>query len=223
MDPATLIGVLARVRRRRRRQHARGRQPDEPDHPARRCCWSSAPRSLSAWPARTMADAKLVDARPGQGLHQPRSRARAELVPELVTLADKARREGLLALEDYVADLEDPFLVKALTMAIDGTDPEELRDILEAEIQRQEVRGQAGREVLELGRRLRPDHRHRRHRHGPDPRARAALRAREARSPDRRRVRRHPVGRPVGQRRSSCPSAPGSPGSVSSRSPRWSS
>lgn len=58
----------------------------------------------------------------------------AKLVPELVTLADKARREGLLALEDYVNDLDDPFLVKALTMAIDGTDPDELRDILEAEV-----------------------------------------------------------------------------------------
>jgi chemotaxis protein MotA len=57
-----------------------------------------------------------------------------QLVPELVTLADKARREGLLALEDAVADLDDPFLVRALTLAIDGTDPEELRDILESEV-----------------------------------------------------------------------------------------
>jgi chemotaxis protein MotA len=59
----------------------------------------------------------------------------AKLVPQLVSLADKARREGLLALEDAVADLDDEFLAKALTMAIDGTDPEELRDILEAEVQ----------------------------------------------------------------------------------------
>lgn len=57
------------------------------------------------------------------------------LVPHLVAAADKARREGLLALEDTVAELDDPFLAKALTMAIDGTDPEELRDILEAEVQ----------------------------------------------------------------------------------------
>jgi chemotaxis protein MotA len=57
-----------------------------------------------------------------------------QLVPELVTLAEKARREGLLALEDAVADLDDPFLVRALTLAIDGTDPEELRDILESEV-----------------------------------------------------------------------------------------
>ncbi|UMG92966.1 flagellar FlbD family protein [Nocardioides sp. TF02-7] len=56
-----------------------------------------------------------------------------DLVPQVVELADKARREGLLALEDALTD-HDPFLVKGVTMAIDGTDPEEVREILEAEI-----------------------------------------------------------------------------------------
>jgi len=56
------------------------------------------------------------------------------VVPTLVSLADKARREGLLALEDALADVDDPFLTKGLTLAIDGTDPEEVRDILEAEV-----------------------------------------------------------------------------------------
>ncbi|GAA4377079.1 motility protein A [Nocardioides caricicola] len=81
----------------------------------------------------TMGDAKLAMQGMVKAFTSPAPSA-AQLVPELVTLADKARREGLLALEDYVADLDDPFLVKALTMAIDGTDPEELRDILEAEV-----------------------------------------------------------------------------------------
>ena len=56
------------------------------------------------------------------------------MVPVVVSLAERARREGLLALEDAVKDIEDPFLVKGVTMAIDGTDPEEVRDILEAEV-----------------------------------------------------------------------------------------
>jgi len=51
-----------------------------------------------------------------------------------VHLAEKARREGLLALEDELKDIEDPFLVRAVTFAIDGTDPEELREILESEV-----------------------------------------------------------------------------------------
>ena len=56
------------------------------------------------------------------------------LVPQVVGLAEKARREGLLALEDSIRDVEDDFLKRGVTMAIDGTDPEELRDILECEV-----------------------------------------------------------------------------------------
>ena len=56
------------------------------------------------------------------------------LVPQVVSLAERARREGLLALEDSLRDIDDPFLVKGVTMAIDGTDPEDVREILEAEL-----------------------------------------------------------------------------------------
>ncbi len=53
-----------------------------------------------------------------------------DVVESIVTLADKARREGLLALESAVRDVENPFLRDGLQGAIDGTDPEELADIL---------------------------------------------------------------------------------------------
>ncbi len=56
------------------------------------------------------------------------------VVPTVVKLAEKARREGLLALEDQLKDIDDPFLVKGVTMAIDGIDPDEVRDIMEAEL-----------------------------------------------------------------------------------------
>jgi chemotaxis protein MotA len=56
------------------------------------------------------------------------------MIPEVVGLAERARREGLLSLEESLTTINDPFLVKGVTMAIDGTDPEELRDILEAEV-----------------------------------------------------------------------------------------
>jgi chemotaxis protein MotA len=55
-------------------------------------------------------------------------------IQTLVTLAEKARKEGLLALEAQVKDIEDPFLKRGLQMGIDGTDPEELRAVLEGEI-----------------------------------------------------------------------------------------
>jgi len=55
-------------------------------------------------------------------------------IATLVSLAEKARKEGLLALEAQVKDIEDPFLKRGLQMGIDGTDPEELRAVLEGEI-----------------------------------------------------------------------------------------
>lgn len=58
----------------------------------------------------------------------------AELVPVVVALADKARREGLLMLEEAVRDVDDEFLKKGVALAVDGTDSEELREILEAEL-----------------------------------------------------------------------------------------
>src|ERR671916_1666050 len=57
-----------------------------------------------------------------------------EQIQTLVTLAEKARKEGLLALEARVKAIEDPFLKRGLQMGIDGTDPEELRAVLEGEI-----------------------------------------------------------------------------------------
>jgi chemotaxis protein MotA len=57
-----------------------------------------------------------------------------EQIQTLVSLAEKARKEGLLALEAQVKAIEDPFLKRGLQMGIDGTDPEELRSVLESEI-----------------------------------------------------------------------------------------
>ncbi len=52
-------------------------------------------------------------------------------IETVVGLADRARREGLLALEDAARDIDDPFLRSGLQAAIDGTDPDDLRTILE--------------------------------------------------------------------------------------------
>ncbi len=56
------------------------------------------------------------------------------LVDDMVKLAEKARREGLLALEDAIKDVKEPFLHRGLQLAIDGTDSDELREILEGEV-----------------------------------------------------------------------------------------
>ncbi len=69
-------------------------------------------------------------------------------VDNIVKLAEQARREGLLALEDAARKVDDPFLRKGLEYAIDGTDPEELRDILEAEITAKKSSDKIGAGIL---------------------------------------------------------------------------
>ncbi|MFN8074661.1 MAG: MotA/TolQ/ExbB proton channel family protein [Kineosporiaceae bacterium] len=56
------------------------------------------------------------------------------VVEPLVKMAERARREGLLALEQEMESIEDPFMKKGLQMAVDGTDPDDLHEILTAEI-----------------------------------------------------------------------------------------
>ena len=58
----------------------------------------------------------------------------AATVDIVVSLADRARREGLLALEAAAKDIDDQLLRSGLQSAIDGTDPDDLRTILEDRI-----------------------------------------------------------------------------------------
>jgi chemotaxis protein MotA len=58
-----------------------------------------------------------------------------ESVAVLVGLAEQARRNGLLALEESARTVEDPFLRQGVELLVDGTDPDELRDILEAKVE----------------------------------------------------------------------------------------
>jgi chemotaxis protein MotA len=51
----------------------------------------------------------------------------------MVGFAGKARREGLLGLEEDIANITDPFLKKGLQLVVDGTDMEMIREILETD------------------------------------------------------------------------------------------
>ncbi|HOJ89172.1 MAG TPA: motility protein A [Pseudothermotoga sp.] len=56
------------------------------------------------------------------------------LVRTLVSFSEKARREGLLSLEENLNEIEDPFMKKAVQLVIDGTDPDLLRSMMETEM-----------------------------------------------------------------------------------------
>jgi chemotaxis protein MotA len=70
------------------------------------------------------------------------------LVESIVALAQRARREGLLALEDAAKDVTHPFLKRGLELAIDGTDPEELAEILQAEVDAKRKADRAGAKIF---------------------------------------------------------------------------
>jgi chemotaxis protein MotA len=66
------------------------------------------------------------------------------VIEPLVTMADKARREGLLALESEMEAIEDPFMRRGLQMAVDGTDPDDLFEILAAEVKAKKASAAVG-------------------------------------------------------------------------------
>ena len=68
----------------------------------------------------------------------------AAVVPLFEQMADKARREGLLSLEDDAAKIDDAFMRKGMQLIIDGTDPEALKEIMETDITAMEERHEKG-------------------------------------------------------------------------------
>lgn len=66
------------------------------------------------------------------------------LIQNMVALAEKARREGILALEEGLDDLDDAFLKSGLRMVVDGTDGNVIRSILENEMNQMESRHMVG-------------------------------------------------------------------------------
>ena len=88
----------------------------------------------AAMSSQTMDDLKKMPAWFKMAMMPAKVPPATAQIQTLVTLAEKARKEGLLALEAQVKNIEDPFLKRGLQMGIDGTDPEELRGVLEGEI-----------------------------------------------------------------------------------------
>ena len=60
-----------------------------------------------------------------------------KLIAEIVRYVQTARREGIVALDNELESIQNPFLKKSLMLAIDGTEPRELRNIMELEMDNQ--------------------------------------------------------------------------------------
>jgi len=79
-----------------------------------------------------------------------------QIITKIIELANVARREGLLALEEAVSEIKDDFLQKGVMLIVDGTDPELVKNILETEIDNISERHNKGRSMLETWSSLAP-------------------------------------------------------------------
>ena len=82
-----------------------------------------------------------------QALKEPKI-SKGETILQFSELSKKARREGLLSLEDAINNLDDEFLKKGLQMVVDGIEPESIREILELEISEMEARHKSGSDIF---------------------------------------------------------------------------
>ena len=71
------------------------------------------------------------------------------LVDEMIEYATKARKHGLVSLEQKALAISDPFLKKAMNLAVDGTDIQEIRKMLELEIELDQHHVEAEAKVFE--------------------------------------------------------------------------
>lgn len=85
---------------------------------------------LITYPLETV---KKIGVLIGQAFKEDKSSSK-EVIAQFADLSKKARREGLLSLEDEINQLDDKFLKKGLQMVVDGIEPETIKEILELEI-----------------------------------------------------------------------------------------
>jgi chemotaxis protein MotA len=71
-----------------------------------------------------------------------------QVISMITQYANKARKEGILSLEKEIKNIEDPFLKKALTMAVDGVEPHILREAMENELEYMDEHGKVNSKVF---------------------------------------------------------------------------
>jgi chemotaxis protein MotA len=83
-----------------------------------------------------------------QGIKGRKAEDPNETIDQIVELAEKARREGLLALEEDVRNVEDEFLRRGLQLAIDGADPDVVEEIMDTEVRAMSERHKANAKLM---------------------------------------------------------------------------
>jgi chemotaxis protein MotA len=82
-----------------------------------------------------------------------KSEDRLGLIKQIVELAETARRDGLLALESKIGDIQNPLVKAGIQMAVDGSTPEVVEEVLRTEVEAISGRHREGKSIMDqLGR-----------------------------------------------------------------------
>lgn len=71
-----------------------------------------------------------------------------EIIKQITQYANKARKEGILSLEKEIKNIDNPFLKKALTMAVDGLEPHLIREAMETELEYLDEHGKISSKIF---------------------------------------------------------------------------
>jgi chemotaxis protein MotA len=78
-----------------------------------------------------------------------KSQAPVAVISQIIEFAEQARREGILALESRALEITDEFMKQGIGLAVDGTEPDLIREILETEIGHMEGRHEDGAKIFD--------------------------------------------------------------------------
>lgn len=105
--------------------------------------------ALICFPLKSMIASPMI----GLKVILNKSEDRLALIKSIVELAEIARRDGLLALEAKIPEIENPLVKTGLQMAVDGTAPEIVEEVLRTEVTGMAMRHREGKSIMDqLGR-----------------------------------------------------------------------
>jgi len=101
--------------------------------------------SFIAFPLKTMLSMHKVIMK----VFKPYKQELAPVITQLVEFSEIARRDGILALENKTEEIDDPFVLLGIQMAVDGTDAELIESILRSEIDAVAERHRSGKSLMD--------------------------------------------------------------------------
>ena len=107
-------------------------------------CGGTMGATLLAYPLKDVLSVFNV----AKNVFMHKSQVVSDLIPLISGFAKKARQEGILSFESQLSDIEDPFLVQGIQMAIDGMESSSIEDVMTTEIIYLEERHRLGSEIF---------------------------------------------------------------------------